>query len=98
MLVMSKNSTIRRRSLYFTSLVSRGDLAGSHRFDGRRGRRLGRLVSHGRGPCGERRFRLRGLFQFLKLKDADILLLAVFGDGEIARLQAFTGWPSCLLP
>src|ERR1035438_1288068 len=100
MLVMSKNITSRRRSLYFTSPGLAGAIwlevtdfttgaAGAAGAGGSGGsvRRFGR--GRGRGSFDRRHGlrRRRGLFQFLIGEDLDVLFLAVFGDVEVGRLE-----------
>jgi hypothetical protein len=106
MLVMSKNITSRRRSLYLTSPGLEGAIwLADHRFHHRRrfgggrvGAAFGRFLGAGSrelwpAPAsGSRR-----LFQFLIGEDLDVLLLAVFGDVEVGRLQALDGVAALVL-
>ena len=90
MLVLSKNITSRRRSLYFTSPALRGC--------DRLGRRLRAVWPSGvdadvASGTGDGRF-----FQFLEFEDFDRLLLAVFGDVEVGGLEPFEGSASCPSP
>ena len=100
MQVMSKNITSRRRSLYFTSpglegaiwlavtdFTRRAGVAGASGAFGAARRGLMAGTGSERG----------GLFQFLEREDLDVLLLAVFGDIEVARLQALDGIAALVL-
>ena len=92
--VMSKNMTIRRRSLYLTSPGLDGrDLVGGERLHGGRVGLLGVAAACGCGRGASAGSGSGLLFQSLELEDLDVLRLAVFGDGEVLAVRPSIGLP-----
>ena len=83
----------------FAWLGGRNLIGGDRFHDGCRGgrgsRRRGRWL--GRGGFGGDGFGIHGFFQFLEGEELDVLLLAVFGDVKVFRLEAFQGIAALIL-
>ena len=85
--------------LHFAGLGGRNLVGGDRFHDGRRRgrRRVRRFAARARRLWQARVPERGGLFQFLEGEDLDVLLLAVFGDVEVGRLQTLDGVAALVL-